>query len=211
MPLFRRENPQWRLDHELLYVNISTRTLIAGLSAPREVKAALSAVVHAAHSAISEFADRVRQALVEDDAVERFVTVISEKESGSMIRAHLVVAHCYAQEMPTRCHLEALWEPSFRTVAAQVFGEPGYAPDPSSTDVLFYAMTAAQVPVTSPLSAEALGIWAEVYGEGWAKIERGLEDTSPEEFDPDPTALNEVAPLWIEYKRMRSRGEISDG
>lgn len=138
------------------------------------------------------------------------MTVISENESGSLVRAHIVVAHCYAQELPTRCHLEARWEPQICSIAAQVFGIRRYAADPSSTDVLFYAMTAAQVPVNAPLPARALHIWAEVYGEGWTEIERGMDDVSSEEFDPSPTVLNEVPPLWSEYMRMRGRGEIAD-
>lgn len=104
-------------------------------------------------------------------------------------------------------------EPQLRSAAAEAFGpEPASQPvDASSAHVLFDAMIAAHVSVTAPFTSDVSRVWTEEYDRGWAEIERGLEDTSSEEFDASPTALNEVAPLWFEYKRMRRRGEISDG
>lgn len=103
-------------------------------------------------------------------------------------------------------------EPQLRVVAAEAFGqEPANEPvDASSAHVLFDAMIAAQVPVTAPFTSEVSRVWTEAYSQGWAEIDRGLEDPSSEEFDPEPTQPNEVAPLWFEYKRMRRRGEIQD-
>lgn len=86
--MFGRENPQWRLDHHLLYVNITLRGAVASQAAPREVKAALSASVQAAHMTVSRFACRVRQEQLSDGAVQAFLKVISAKELiGSLFAA----------------------------------------------------------------------------------------------------------------------------
>jgi hypothetical protein len=209
--MFGRVNPQWRLDHQLLYVNITLRGAIASQAAPREVKAALSASVHAAHLTVSRFARRVRQEQLADGAVQAFLEVISAKALSGSLSAGRAIAWAYAREAITRCHLEAV-EPQLRAAAAEAFGrEPASQPvDASSAHVLFDAMIAAQVPVTAPFTSEVSRVWTEEYSQRWGEIERGLEDTSSDEFDPSPTHLNEVVPLWFEYKRMRRRGEISD-
>lgn len=214
MGLFaRNENPHWRLEHELLYVNIGLRSDISSAAADRRVKALLMAAVDAAHSAVRRYSDlaRRRPASTDDTELRRFLDAISVKEPPALWDVVRVGTWAYANRA-----VRDRWPgevDAMLTTSGQIFGvqnpieEEVLSADPTSLprSALAGMFRVAGVPVDS-VEPEP---WAQVFESRLGTLNDSYEANLEEQLD-EPSPINEVAPLWGEYKRMKRRGEIPD-
>lgn len=214
MGLFaRHEDPHWRLEHELLYVNIGLRGEISSAQADRRLKSVLMAAVGAAHGAVRRYSALTRQrpASTNDTELHRFLDAISVKEPPALWDVVRVATCAYANRA-----VRDRWPEDADAVlvsSGQVLGvHNGIEEELLHADVTSLPRKAlAGMFRVAGASDEPVEVerWAQVFESSLGALNDSYEANLEEQLD-DPSPINEVAPLWGEYKRMKRRGEIPD-
>ncbi len=213
-----RGNPQWRVEHTLVFAKHMFRTKIAARQGEAAVKALLMGSVSAATESLTEFTGWASREPSPDPPVSAFLFEVATKDglvpaaAATLVAARAVFALAASErwlaDLPTRVEQSAVILPPEFDGESAIMDEPPVASDAFAFHVFEQALGAA----TGQYPASPNEHWQRAFERVIGRLATiGEYETTDLGVTAEPFDLGKrvVVPFLFEYRRMRRRHEIT--